>query len=91
MAIEKDLDYRARTWPVAHDILRKHGIVDVGTGGGDEWNESVRQRLSEEFGGEVVLLGPSPFSSTSSKYYRYTVQLNTNRDASVLLSTSQED
>jgi hypothetical protein len=73
-------------WLVAEVELREHGYVDISTGGGDEWNNQVAERLSKDFGKKVLFTGPSPGYNVNGGVYRYTLVADNNKQAALLLS-----
>lgn len=92
MPEEKNTRYQALTWTNATAILETEGIVDLKTGsGGPTWNEDVRQGLAKRTGLDVMLIGTPPGYTEGSGFVRYTIAANNNRQASRLLSKTEDE
>lgn len=78
------------SWDVAVETVLNKSVVDIKTGGGESWNESVRKKLSDKTKTSIILLGLSPDYPEGDKIYRYSLKVKNNREASILLSKEYE-
>lgn len=70
-------------WDEAENFLKKDGLVNITTGGGETWNREVAVRLSEMVGQPVILIGEHPERKGT---FQYSINLKSNQDAKILLA-----
>lgn len=79
----------ANTWDESIIQIRKQGYADISTGGDEEWNRKVAEILSRKMSTKVVYLGLR--QEYEYNVYRYSVEVNSNREGIHLLSQSEDE
>jgi hypothetical protein len=77
------------SWEDAKNDLLETGWTDIKSGGGDNWNQEIAERLTKDCKKKVLLLGESS-DYTNQGVYRFGLEAKNNRQAAILLSQTND-
>ena len=79
-------------WNIAKKQIEKYGYTEITTGSSaeSEWNRQIAKRLTANCERKILYLGLSPDYNEDRGVYRYSIEVNTNREAAMFLSQTDD-